>query len=133
MTIPGLGKLTPVQMMMVELSGRLIREYYPDANQKVFSDTERLWSMKRARTNLTRMTNLDFGFDLEQWHLHLLSTGEDHGYTHPYGWGQTKKIIEQSLANPETKRLAVLANQQNDNLGWFKKKCTNVRTTPPTN
>ena len=125
MTIPGLGKLTPVQIRMIELSGRLIMDFYPDLDERSFSDTERLWSMNRARTMLTRITNLDFGFNLAEWHNHLLSTGENFGYTHPYGFDQTKRIIEQCIVDPETLRLASLATEQNDKLGGF-------RDNPPT-
>ncbi len=118
MTIPGLGKLTPIQFDMILLSGCLIREFYPDGDKQSFSETERLWSMKRARTGLARLTGEDFGYDLSQWNDYLLMADDDHGYTHPYGWSQTKKIVEQRISDPEARRLALKAAEQNEELGW---------------
>ncbi|MFK7777174.1 MAG: hypothetical protein QM501_03480 [Gimesia sp.] len=131
MTIPGLGKLTPIQIDMVSLSGCLTREFYPDADKRTFSETERLWLMKRARFALTKLTGEDYGYDLSQWHAYLTTANDDHGYTHSYGCSQTEKIITRRISDPETKRLAQKADELKDELGWYCRDAPSVDKLHP--
>jgi len=131
MTIYGLGKLTPIQLEMIALSGVLIREFYPDADGKSFSDTERIWSMKRARYDLARLTGEDFGYDLSEWHTYLTTNADDYGYTHPYGWTQTERIVVRRISDPETKRLAFLAEPHDDEIGWHRHNAPSVERLHP--
>jgi hypothetical protein len=54
-----------------------------------------------------RLTSEDFGFDLGAWQAYL-ETHRDHGYTHPYGVAQTRKLVAAALADPGRRRLVAL-------------------------
>jgi hypothetical protein len=102
MTVPGFGRLTPVQGYMLQLAGiNLDRHRYgfdpfkPGAEE--ISDLDRIEIMKRGRTALVKYTHQDFGFDLEAWQSFLMAN-PDFGFTHPYGYRVTKKHIQTAIA-----------------------------------
>jgi hypothetical protein len=109
MTIPGFGKLTPVQIDMLELAGINLdlRRYGFDPfnpGAQVIPDDDRIQIMRRGRASLVEETGRDFGFDLKAWHRYLLAY-PDHGYTHPYGWRVTKKYVRAAFADSGRQRL----------------------------
>ncbi len=107
MTIPHWGRLTPVQIYMLSLAGHVIPPPY-DEPDIVAPDTERLRSMTEGREDLRRMTGKDFGFDLASWHDYLIEDEGDWGYTHPYGWRQTRQAVEAAMHSPDRLRLVNL-------------------------
>jgi peptidoglycan/xylan/chitin deacetylase (PgdA/CDA1 family) len=102
MTIPGWGRLTPVQINMLMLAGRLGR--HPREPGMELADKERMEAMAVGRKWLPRLTGVDFGYDLQRWHEHLLGADE-HGYRHPYGWRVVRQAIEKALEDLERLQL----------------------------
>jgi hypothetical protein len=112
MTIPGFGRLTPIQMDMLELAGINLdcRRYGFDPfnpGAEAVPDEDRIEIMKRGRASLAEQTGEDFGFDLEAWQTFLVAH-PDFGCTHPYGSRVTKKFVRAALADPEHQRLLSL-------------------------
>lgn len=112
MTIPGFGRLTPIQMDMLELAGiNLDRRRYGfdpfNPGTETIPDEDRIEIMKRGRASLVKQTGQDFGFDLEVWQRFLVAHA-DLGYTHPYGSLVTKKYVRAAIADPERQRLLSL-------------------------
>jgi len=118
-TIPGLGKLTGIQLRMIELSGCLIREFHPYGDRAFVSENSRLNAMRLARIGLRRKTGQDFGYDLRKWHEFLSSSEDDYGYRHPYGWSQTSRIVTDRLIDPDLPRLQALAEDPKAK-GWWR-------------
>lgn len=102
MTIPGWGRLTPVQINMLKLAGRLGRR--PREPGIDLADEERLKAMAVGRDLLRRLTGVDFGYDLRRWHEHLIGADE-YGYRHPYAWRVVRPAIEEALEDPERLQL----------------------------
>jgi hypothetical protein len=112
MTIPGFGRLTPIQMDMLELAGFNLdcRRYgfHPfNPGAEAIPDADRIEIMKRGRASLVEQTGQDFGFDLEAWQRFLVAH-PDLGYTHPYGARVTKRSVRAAMADPERQRLLSL-------------------------
>jgi hypothetical protein len=112
MTIPGFGRLTPVQIFMLQLAGvnlDLRRHGFdpmrPGAQK--MPDERRIQMMKRGRRSLVALTGQDFGFDLAAWQRYLKAR-RDSGYTHPYGSGITRAFVQRHTADPERQRLVAL-------------------------
>jgi hypothetical protein len=112
MTIPGFGRLTPIQMDMLELAGLNLdcRRYGFDPfnpGAAAIPDADRIEIMKRGRASLVEHTGQDFGFDLTAWQGYLVAH-PDLGYNHPYGSRVTKKYVRAAIADPERQRLVSL-------------------------
>lgn len=101
MTIPRFGRVTPVQMTMLEFIGyRITRD---DVNLDI-PDAERRQLMQAAYTELIRLTGQDFGYDLGAWH-EFLSAHDDFGYTHRYAFDGVQAAVNQALSDPDRARL----------------------------
>jgi hypothetical protein len=61
---------------------------------------ERLVEMQKGRTRLVRMTEHDFGYDLQQWERFLLDHEEEFGYSHPYGAAVVHRAIAEAVSDP---------------------------------
>jgi hypothetical protein len=110
MTIPGFGRLTPIQATMLGLAGLKLDRRFSSQIQsaELPPDQDCIETMKRARSSLVRLTGADYGFDLAAWQDHLEAHPEL-GYTHPYGYQVTKAHVRAAIADPERQRVARLA------------------------
>jgi hypothetical protein len=109
MTIPGFGRLTPIQMDMLELAGVNLNcrrygfdPFNPGAEE--IPDADRMAIMERGRASLVERTGQDFGFDLVAWQDYLTAHPEL-GYTHPYGSRVTREFVHAAIADPRRRRL----------------------------
>jgi len=109
MTIPGWGRLTPLQAHMLNLAGHVLEnpDAPPDAKRKAIA---------RGRWELKRQTGQDFGFDIRQWHEYLIEFEEDH-YCHPYAWRTVRPAIEASFEDPQRSQLVPMLEQPPEKLG----------------
>jgi hypothetical protein len=103
MTIPGWGRVTPLQMGMLGLAGH-------DLDNQEPSEEERRIAIARGRSFLVRMTGQDFGYDLNRWHEYLL---ESHSaqYRHPYAWRAVRPAVERAIEDSERLRLVAILEQ----------------------
>jgi hypothetical protein len=100
MTIPFLGRVTPIQIVMLRFAG-----WEFDGRRKpqlLRSNARLLHEMGIARRALCRMTKRDFGYDLAAWHAYLKRDGS---YSHPYGRSGVYSKVERVIADPQRKRL----------------------------
>ena len=92
MSIAGIGNPTPIQGAVLFLAGCVVTGRSRNLNptkEQVEASQERGFEM------LVRITNRDFGRDAQAWIEFLSSTDEDFGFTHPYGFRSTKRILEE--------------------------------------
>lgn len=101
MSIPGYGRLTPLQCSMLELGGEPL-----DLFSQSVSDEDRKNAMRRGRRDLLSRTARDFGYDLVGWHEWILGSELSSEYRHPYGWGVTKRKLELLFNDERRIRLA---------------------------
>lgn len=100
MTIPFLGRVTPIQMVMLRFAG-----WEFDGRRKprlLRSHAQLMQAMVTVRPALCRITKRDFGYDLAAWHRYLKRDG---GYSHPYGRAGIYSKVERVIADPLRKRL----------------------------
>jgi len=110
LTIPRLGRITPIQGDMLCLIGyRLGRR--PSQVLIEPSIEDRLAIMRRGRARLRQATEVDFGYDIEAWRDHLL-TRPELGYTHPYAFEGVDREVVQSIADEERRRLAHMLSEE---------------------
>jgi len=93
----------PVHIDMLELCGVKLSRLEEDDEQ--LSDGARIAIIRDGRAALRRLTGVDFGYDIGQWEECLLHGGEDFGYRHPYGYGQTARKVQETKSDPEHARL----------------------------
>lgn len=111
MTARDYGRVTPLQMDMLNLGGELLssEETAPP------NDRDRLNVMEDARRMLTQQTGRDFGFDLAAWHHFLLNDDKlSQEYTFDYAWKAVKQRIEELLGDPDRLRLVRLLEEHPD-------------------
>jgi hypothetical protein len=118
MTIPGFGRLTPIQIHMLELAGINLNchLYGFDPSRpgtEAIPDDDRIQIMKRGRDSLMKATGEDFGYDLEAWRKFLVSHPEL-GYTHPYGSKATTRHVLSAIADPERRRLSSMIEESTE-------------------
>jgi hypothetical protein len=102
MTIPGFGRITPIQRDLLVLAGyRLTRS--KALNGSLVPDDERVSLMCKALQSLRQSTGADFGFDLSAWEAYLMSD-PDSLYRHPYAFSETRKRIAAAIADPQRRR-----------------------------
>lgn len=89
MTIPGWGKLTPVQAAMVNLAGHAFDE-------TADSQEGKRRAIAYGRWELREITGEDFGFDIGKWHEYLMQAVRT-GYSHSYGWNQIFPAIQRAI------------------------------------
>ncbi len=109
MTIPGFGRVTPIQGAMLQLAGYNLDplKYGFDParpGSEPIPDDDRKAIMEAGLLTLRATTGQDFGYDLTVWHSYLKSHPE-FGYTHPYAYRNTRELIQTALADPERRRL----------------------------
>jgi hypothetical protein len=111
MTLRGYGRVTPSQMEMLCLAGGVVQGRDITTNA---TDDDRVQSMRDARSSLCRLTGMDFGYDLQQWHINLQKCGKDDpfGYRHPYAWRGVKQAIERFIDDGDRKRLVALIQER---------------------
>lgn len=101
MTIPGYGRLTPLQCLILALGGEVLHRFRQDV-----SDQERMDEMVSARAELVNRTGHDFGFDLASWDAWLRTHEPLRGeYMHPYGWKPMKRKVESLVSDERRLRL----------------------------
>jgi hypothetical protein len=109
MTVRHYGRVTPLQMYMLDLGGEVVRW----AGATPPTDGDRQTAMKEARDILTRLTGRDFGYDLAAWHGFLLSDNNlSEEYQFDSAWKTVKKRIDQLLDDPDRVRLVRLLNDE---------------------
>ncbi len=113
MTMKSFGRIIPLQGFMLGLAG-----YGPSKQDGVRdlvqgqNDDEKINAIFENRSRLVKLTGVDFGFSLKEWHDHLLSVERlKRSYTHPYGWKGVEKAILAEIANPDRERLEALAEE----------------------
>lgn len=89
MSIPGFGRITYVQGLMLGLIGYSITRGGATLD---IPDKERIQNMRQARDDLVELTGQDFGYDLKLWRQ-FLSQHDDYEYTHPYAYSAVKKAV----------------------------------------
>ena len=110
MTVPKLGRVTPLQGAMLQLGGQALLR-----GSEAPSDLERMGVMKEARDLLRHRTGKDFGFDLAGWHHFLLTNAElSEEYTFDYAWKGVKRRIEELLDDPGRLRLVRLIDKRTE-------------------
>ena len=89
MTIVGLGRITPSQLYILQLSGLVIqgRELVSEPTEEQIEE-----SKSQGLKNLIRLTGEDFGLDIMAWFDYLKKS--DFEVTHPYGYGQLKSRLK---------------------------------------
>ena len=111
MTVRGYGRVTPLQMFMLELGGEVVRR----GGTVPPTDRDRLGLMKEAHKLLTQLTGRDFGYDLAAWHHFLLNDDKlSEQYTFDYAWTAVQPRIEGLLDDPDRLRLVQLVDQHLD-------------------
>lgn len=108
MPVPIYGRVTPLQMDMLNLGGEVLIWDEPGPPTEFY----RLHLMKFARKMLRQHTGRDFGYDLAAWHHFLLNDeafSED--YTFDYAWDAVKPRIIELLDDPYRMRLVWLAER----------------------
>jgi hypothetical protein len=109
MTVPNFGRVTPLQMDMLQLGGETVLFGSTEAP----SDLERMDAMEKARGLLRLRTGKDFGFDLAGWNYFLLRNDElSEEYTFHYAWKAVKRRIEELLDDAERLRLVRLIDER---------------------
>jgi hypothetical protein len=113
MSLPGFGRLTPIQADMLRLAGvnvDCLRYGFDPANPgaELIPEQDRLAIMKEGHARLMEHTGQDFGFDLVAWQDWLICN-PDFGYTHPYGSAVTEKFVRDAIADPDRQRLLRMA------------------------
>jgi hypothetical protein len=103
MTIPGFGRITPMQGDMLLLAGYRLTPS-PELNEAPIPDEEREQLMCDGLRALRRATAQDFGFDLSAWEQYLMSR-LDSGYCHSYAFATTRTRIAAAIADPERARI----------------------------
>lgn len=103
MTIPGWGRVTPLQMHMLGLAGHVLGNQEP-------SEEERRIAIARGRSSLARATGQDFGYDLNRWHEYLLKSHSAQ-YRHPYAWSAVRPAVERAFEDSERLRLVSILEQ----------------------
>lgn len=102
MTVRDYGRVTPLQMDMLNLGG----EFLSSEKTAPPTDRDRLNVMEDARRTLTQQTGRDFGFDLAAWHHFLLNDDKlSQEYTFDYAWKAVKQRIDELLDHPDRVRL----------------------------
>ena len=109
MTIPGFGRVTPIQAAMLELAGYNLDplKYGFDPARlavKEIPDEEREAIIRQGLSLLQETIGQDFGFDLSAWH-ECLKTRPELEYRHPYGYQSTRRFIEAAVREAERERL----------------------------
>jgi hypothetical protein len=100
-TIPGYGRLTLLQCLMLGLAGEVLHRF----RQEV-SDEERMDQMVASRAELVEQTGQDFGFDLASWDAWLRADKQHRGeYMHSYGWRSTRRALESLVGDERRLRL----------------------------
>jgi hypothetical protein len=111
MTVRGYGRVTPLQMDMLNLGGEVLS---PGGTVPP-TDGDRLNVMKEARQTLAQRTGRDFGFDLPAWHQFLLNDDKlSEEYTFDYAWKAVKRRIDELLDDPDRLRLVRLLQERPD-------------------
>ena len=91
MTILGVGKPVPSQLNLMRMAGLVVsgryRVYDPTADQ--IEESKAL-----GYRMLRRMTNQDFGYDVELWYEYLIVN--DYGLTHPYGYATLRSFLKEN-------------------------------------
>ena len=106
MTIPGYGRLAPLQLAMLRLAGYRVSLSWQD-NSRPLTDTERLAEMAAGLRELRNAVPAlaTCGVSLAAWHRRLQ---KEHGasYRHTYGWATTRDKVEAAYADPHYQSLA---------------------------
>jgi len=103
MTIPNFGRVTPIQMTMLQLIGyRLSRADIRLATP----EAERLQYIVSARKHLLSILGVDFEYVLVDWHNYLIAHKET-GYTHPYAFSNVRRAVLR--ADTDRSRTALIA------------------------
>jgi hypothetical protein len=91
MTIRGIGKPVPSQRFLLRLAGVVV-----EGRGRVLepSQAQVRRSQEEGYKHLKRLTGQDFGLDVQRWFAYL-ATCRDHGITHPYGYGATRRILKE--------------------------------------
>ena len=103
MTIPGWGRVTPLQIDMLHLAGHVLDD--SDATEE-----EKRVAIARGKRELERRTGQEFGYDLKRWHNYLVKTNKEE-YCHSYAWNSVQPAIENAFDDPVRARLVTLLEQ----------------------
>jgi hypothetical protein len=90
MSIRGLGRATPAQLLMIGLIGYSVKRAGLPLD---ISEEEQSHNICRARCALVKLTGEDFGFDIASWHDYLTEM-EEHGYTLVYSYSNVLENVE---------------------------------------
>lgn len=114
MTIANFGKITPLQMGVLMLSGyHLTRERGRTEMLQSINPEDTLEAMTEGRLLLQNMTGQGFGASLTEWHAFLQSS-EDYRdeYMQHSTWPGVERAVATELQNPDRARLEALAKQK---------------------
>jgi hypothetical protein len=112
MTVPGYGRVTPLQSDMLGLGGEICRWYSKDPP----SDEIRMKAMISSRKILRKITGEDFGYDLLAWHDYLLANQKhSEQYTFTYAWSSVKPKIEELIHDARRQYLVKLLESSKEN------------------
>jgi hypothetical protein len=87
------GRVTGLQSLMLGLAGISAWNSADSESKEALAE-----EMQRSRSLLTKMTGIDFGFDLRRWHEHLLTIEEYiPEYTFEYAWNGVRNAVEEQF------------------------------------
>lgn len=104
MTIPNLGRVTPIQIAMLGLAGMRVtlRGLVAPRDDAEMADT-----LRAARDMLQRLSGEDFGTDLVAWRAHLMAPElAGRGYQHPHELERVDGIVVAAIDDVRRKRVA---------------------------
>ena len=113
MSVPGYGRITPLQGFVLGLGGEVI-----DLPFQTPTDEQRLAEMKASRKELRAHTSKDFGFDLAAWHNYLMQHPDfAKEYTFDYAWSGVSRKVKELIDDPNRIRLARILDGQEPDFG----------------
>lgn len=120
MTTRNFGKVSPLQMAMLMTAGYYLTRERGSSELLLSTDPNiTMHSMYDGVSLLVKMTKMNFGYSLKQWHDFLLSSNIfSKQYRSPHSWPSVERAILTELSNPN--RLALEEAAQRNFNGQIK-------------